>query len=286
MHPIDPDHTLNLRARDGLRLHVAHWPCPAARGVVVFLHGLGARGGWYGELAAVLRAAGWTLVAPDYRGHGHSDGPRAGLNKDDDLLFDVATVLDHVRATYPGQPCVLAGHSTGGVVAGRFGLRDGAAPAWWRPVEGLVLLAPALQPTLSLTQKALLTTMGRLMLDISVPSGIAPHWIWHDPDVASALNGDPMMHGRITPRFALFLAREGQMVLDHADTWQTPTLLLYTQADKLVVPESCERFARQAPQGMVTSRVYPDLAHSLLHEPERVLVHRDLTAWLGQVFPP
>lgn len=284
MNPIDPDHTLTLSARDGLKLHVAHWPSPDAKGVVVFLHGLGARGGWYGELAAILRAAGWTMVAPDYRGHGYSEGPRAGLNKDDDLLFDVATVLDHVRATYPGQPCVLVGHSTGGLVAGRFGVKA-PPPPWWRPVEGLALLAPALQPTLSLTQKALLTTMGRLMLDISVPSGIDPRWVFHDPDVAATLSADPMMHGRITPRFALFLAREGQVILDHAATWQTPTLLLYTQADKLVVPESCERFARWAPPGIVTARVYPDLAHSLLHEPEREQVHRDLTAWLQQRFP-
>jgi alpha-beta hydrolase superfamily lysophospholipase len=287
MSPIQPERTLFLQARDGLKLHIAHWPLRGARGVVVFLHGLAAHGGWYGELAAVLRAANWAMVAPDYRGHGLSEGPRAGLSKDDDLLFDVGTVLDHVRETYPDQPLVLMGHSTGGLVASRFGVAEDMqrGASWWRPVEGLVLLAPALQATLSLTQKALLTTMGRLLLDVGMPMGIDLNWVSDNPVHVQESSQDPLMHGRITPRFALFLAREGQRVLDHASTWSTPTLMLYSQADKLVSPEGCERFARRAPTSALTTKVYAHLAHSLLHEPHRDLVHDDITHWLQQHFP-
>lgn len=284
---IDPESTLKLTARDGLKLHVAHWPCPGARGVVVFFHGLTACGGWYGELAAVLRQEGWAMVAPDFRGHGHSEGPRAGLNKDDDLLYDAALVIDHVRETYPGLPCVLAGHSSGGLVAARFGVaEDKQRPApWCRPVDGLILLAPSFQATLSLTQKALLTTMGRLLLDVSLPIGIDYNWSCGDPQVVATLSADPLMHGRITPRFAHFLAREGQRVLDHAEGWQTPTLMLYSQADRLVTPEGCERFAKLAPSAVVSAKSYLHLAHSLLHEPEKAVVYDDITAWLRQRFP-
>ncbi|MGC4059856.1 MAG: alpha/beta hydrolase [Aquabacterium sp.] len=287
MSPLQPERTLFLPARDGLKLHVAHWPLPGARGVVVFLHGLAAHGGWYGELAAVLHAAGWAMAAPDYRGHGLSEGPRAGLSKDDDLLFDVATVLDHVRETHPGLPLILMGHSTGGLVTSRFGVAEDIArnAPWWRPVEGLVLLAPALQATLSLTQKALLTTMGRLLLDVGMPMGIDLSWTCDDPAMVTRHSQDPLMHGRLTPRFALFLAREGQRVLAHASTWSTPTLMLYSQADKLVSPEGCERFARRAPAQVLTAKVYAHLAHSLLHEPHRDLVHGDITQWLQQRFP-
>ena len=286
MNPIAPDHTLTLTARDGLKLHVAHWRHPRPTGVAVFLHGLCGHAGWYGELAAVLRQAGWAMVGPDYRGHGLSEGPRGGLRQDDDLLYDLATVLDHVHEAFAGLPCVLIGHSCGGLLAARYGVQEDAQrPApWWRPVAGLVLLAPALQPTLSLTQKALLTTMGRLLLDVAVPTGIDPNWACGDPDTALRLSQDPLMHNRITPRLALFLARDGQRVLDHAAHWRTPTLLLYSKADRLVMAEGCERFARAAPKATTQTRVYPRLAHSFLHETDRAMVHDDITAWLRQRF--
>ena len=68
---------------------------------------------------AQLNAWGWSVLGYDQRGHGRSDGPRGGLGADDDLLHDLAAVIDAVRAALPG-PLVLLGHSMGGLVAARF----------------------------------------------------------------------------------------------------------------------------------------------------------------------
>ncbi len=281
-----PDSTFSISARDGLGLHLSEWrPAAAPFGVVVFLHGLCGCGAWYGELARVITAIGWTFCAPDLRGHGHSGGPRAGLHRDDDLLHDAAAVLDAVRQRHPGLPTVLMGHSTGGLVTARMAVRppalpDGSAPAWWREVDGAIMLAPALQPTVSLTQKALLTTMGRLLLDVSLPIGIDFAWTCNDPEVVARLSQDPMMHGRITPRFALFLYREGEAVLQQASRLCVPSLLVYSKADRLVGAEGCERLARQAPAALLTVHAYASLAHSIVLEPERAQVHAVLTRWL------
>ena len=68
-------------------------------------------------------------------------------------------VMDLAERLYPGQTRVLMGHSLGGAITARFvsalaqPLED--AP-WARPVDGLILSAPALEPTMGMLQKTLL----------------------------------------------------------------------------------------------------------------------------------
>ena len=133
-----------LQAGDGVGLHLRTWDAAGTpRGTVVLVHGLGEQIGRYHHVATALAAAGWRLVGYDHRGHGQSGGPRGGLATADDLLQDLATVIDHAPTE---GPLVLLGHSMGGAVAGRFvaeGLAAEPAP-WYRPVDALVMTSPAL----------------------------------------------------------------------------------------------------------------------------------------------
>jgi alpha-beta hydrolase superfamily lysophospholipase len=278
-----PDHAFSLMAHDGLKLHVSEWrtEAPQPHGLVVFLHGLCGSSLWYGELARTLTDIGWAFWAPDLRGHAQTEGPRGGLRRDDDLLQDAATVLDAARARHPGQNIVLMGHSMGGLVTCRFAVRPpGPTPHWWRDIDGAIMLAPALQPTLSLTQKTLLTTMGRLLLDVSLPVGVDFNWTCDDAELVARLAKDPAMHGRITPRLALFLYREGEALQQQAAALCVPSLLVYSTADRMVAPDGCQRLARLAPPGLLTTQVYSGLAHSIVLEPDRAQVLSALTQWL------
>jgi len=109
---------------------------------VLVVHGLGEHGGRYAEVARTLTEAGWCVVAHDHRGHGESGGRRGVIDAPDDLLADLARVIDAVRTVRPGR-LVLLGHSLGGLVAGRF-VAEGAQPvaqraAWYREVDALVV---------------------------------------------------------------------------------------------------------------------------------------------------
>ncbi|MBI2732056.1 MAG: lysophospholipase [Aquabacterium sp.] len=277
----------SLHARDGLTLHLSHWPASAPKGVVLFLHGLTEHGQRYAETARCINEAGWAVVAPDLRGHGQSEGPRGAMVHDDDYLHDLATVMDAVSETYAGLPLVLQGHSMGGALAARFAAAQ-ALPRedtpWARPLDGLVLSAPALQPTMSLVQKALLSTMGRLIQDVPVPVAFKPEWSCSDPDVVAQYKTDPLIHQKITPRVALFLAGQTHAVMRRAPSWTTPTLMLYSPDDRLIVTEACERFMKALPADLATTRAFPGLLHDILKEPDRGRVHQALQQWLMATF--
>ena len=94
-----------VRSRDGLALVRRDWPSDNARGTIVIVHGLGEHIGRYGHVAASLNERGWSVVGYDQRGHGASAGERGRLAAGDDLLADLALVVDAVRAEAPGPLC-------------------------------------------------------------------------------------------------------------------------------------------------------------------------------------
>ena len=272
-----------LKTRDGLTLHLQHWPAAATRGVLV-VHGLGEHIGRYAQVAAQLNACGWQVYGYDQRGHGRSEGPRGGLQADDDLLHDLSAVVDAVRAVQSG-PLVLLGHSMGGLVAARFVAGDGAEP-WSRPVEALVLSSPALDAGMSIVKKLLLASLGRLAPNLAVGNGLKPEWISRDAAVVRAYVADPLVHDRVTPRLARFIVDGGEVVGARAEQWRVPTLLLYAGSDRCVAPAGSAGFAAAAPQAVVAAHEFRPLFHEIFNEPEQAEVFGVLRDWLAALDLP
>lgn len=273
-----------LTTLDGQRLHVQHWPAPNPRGTVLTVHGLGEHIGRYAHVAAHLNAAGWHVVGYDHRGHGRSDGPRGKITSHDDLLRDLAQMIDSVRAQHPG-PLVLLGHSMGGLIAARFVAQGVARPGeasaeWARTVDALVLSSPALAADTNVLQKFLLATLGALAPDLAVHNGLKPEWISRDPKVVAAYTADPLVHDRITPRLARFILDNGEWVRLHAARWKVPTLLMYAGSDRCVAPSGSRDFAATAPKPVLTTREFGPLYHEIFNEPEQAEVLATMSSWL------
>ncbi len=276
-----------LSAADGTALHLRHWPAADARGTVLVVHGLGEHIGRYGHVAAALNTAGWRVAGHDHRGHGRSGGPRGALSRPDDLLADLARVIDAVRAAHPG-PLVLLGHSMGGLTAARF-VAEGLAPvpaAWHRPVDALALSSPALALPMNGVQKLLLATLGALAPDLAVGNGLKPAWVSRDPQVVQAYVADPLVHDRVTAKLVRFMRDGGDLVRERAARWTLPTLLLYAGADRCVAPAGSAAFAAAAPRAVVTAQAFPALFHEIFNEPEQAEVLAALTRWLGGLKTP
>ncbi len=275
-----------LHTRDGLKLSLRHWPATdqdATRGVVCIVHGLGEHIGRYDRLANTLSNWGWSVVGYDQRGHGKSAGARGVLHQNDDLLHDLASVLDTIGPLVANQKLVLLGHSLGGLLVARFvaALSDPNENSQWRrPVDLCVLSSPALALQLSLAQKFLLKTLGKFMPNLALRNGLKPEWLCTDTDVVKAFRSDKLVHNRVSVRLACFMLESAEFVQLRAAMWKTPTLLLYSGIDCCVSPIGSERFALAAPKSMVETRVYENLKHEILNEPVTAGVYSAIENWL------
>jgi alpha-beta hydrolase superfamily lysophospholipase len=270
-----------IRTRDGLALVRRDWPSADARGTIVIVHGLGEHIGRYAHVAAHLNASRWSVVGYDQRGHGASPGERGRIAAHDDLLVDLAAVIDDVRAEASG-PLVLLGHSLGGLVVARFvaGALESPPPPWQRDVDALVLSSPALDIGMTGAKRAVLTTLETLTPNLGIGNGLDATGISRDAAVVAAYRADPLVHDRIAPRLVRFLADAGPVVRGLAPRWRVPTLLLYAGSDRLVVPAGSAAFAAAAPAAIVTARPFASLFHEIFNEPEQNEVLSVLTAWL------
>ncbi len=292
-----------LTTADGLQLARVAWPVPdgpktptasppegsagrsgaaqrrpttgTPRGTVLIVHGLGEHCERYVRLAADLTAQGWQVHSYDQRGHGASEGARGAIATPTSLLDDLALLLDTLRDEQVPRPLVLLGHSMGGTVAARLlagGRRSG--------VDALVLSSPALDLGLSALRRLRLAIGARLSPNLATSNGLSPLWISRDPQVVRNYVDDTRVHNRITPLLARFIIDAGREVIASAAGWRTPTLLLWSGADRCVAPRGSAAFAAQAPKSVVHSRCFDGLAHEIFNEPEREFVVGALIEWL------
>jgi len=249
--------------------------------VVVLVHGLGEHGGRYAHVAARLNSWGFAVRGYDQYGHGESGGVRGALPVMSRLIDDLADIVESTRSRMPdGLPLILLGHSMGGLVAACFvALRK-------RPIQGLVLSSPALDPGLNALQKLLVSVLPRLVPNLTVGNGLKPQFISHDPAVVRAYLDDPGVHDRISARLARFIADGGPMVVGRAAKWKLPTLLMYAGDDRLVNPRGSRDFASAAPPEVVTARCFDGLYHEIFNEPAAMAepVFAQLKDWLDARF--
>lgn len=269
-------------ASDGDNIVIQDWPLQSGarlRGVVILVHGLGEHAGRYAHVAEQLNRWGFAVRGYDQCGHGESGGLRGSLPTDSRLLDDLADIVDSTRARMPqSTPLIVLGHSMGGLVAARF------ASLALRPIEGLVLSSPALDPGLNPVQKLLLALLPKIVPNLRVGNGVKPQFISHDPAVVAAYRADPQVHDRISGRLGRFIATTGPEVLAAAPQWKIPTLLLYAGDDRLIDPQGSRRFAVAAPTQVVTAICFESMYHEIFNELDANPVFAALQQWLDQKF--
>jgi pimeloyl-ACP methyl ester carboxylesterase len=129
---------ISIPLPDGVRLHAEAYGDPSAPVTVLLLHGWTLdRHIWHRQVTA-LTGAGLPVrvIVYDARGHGRSGPAHRRTATLAQLGDDLAAVL---RATAPGGPVVLAGHSLGGMTIMEYAHRHAAEFA--DRVAGLVLVS-------------------------------------------------------------------------------------------------------------------------------------------------
>jgi alpha-beta hydrolase superfamily lysophospholipase len=269
-------------ASDGDNVVIQDWPLEsgvALRGVVIIVHGLGEHAGRYDHVARQLNSWGFAVRGYDQCGHGESGGLPGSLPTDTRLLDDLADIVDSTRSRMDkATPLIVLGHSMGGLVAARF------ASLGLRPLDGLVLSSPALDPGLSGFQKLLVAVLPNLVPNLRVGNGLDASFISHDPKVVAAYRADRLVHDRISARLARFIATAGPATVAQAAQWKIPTLLMYAGDDRLVKPQGSRYFAAAAPHNVVTTVCFDGLYHEIFNELDARPVFDTLRQWLDARF--
>ena len=153
--------------------------------------------------------------------------------------------------------------------------------AWRRSIDLCALSSPALMVSLSSIQKCMLNSIGRLTPNLAVSNGLNPVWISTDALVVKSYMNDPLAHNRVTGRLTRFMLESAKAVRQRACNWTTPTLLLYSGADRCVRSEGSRQFAASVPASLIHSREYALMAHEIFNEPDRETVLKELQDWLA-----
>lgn len=85
-----------------------------SKGVILFIHGIGARANLYLPLADDLAANGYTIYLLDIRGHGYSQGVQGHMPKGDSMAKDIKYFYEYVVSVEGNkQKYIAMGHSFG-----------------------------------------------------------------------------------------------------------------------------------------------------------------------------
>lgn len=244
------------------------------KATILLVHGLGEHMGRYTHVAQFLQAAGYAVFGYDHHGHGLSSGLKGSLPENNQMVDDLQFVIAHVRSQVTG-PLVLLGHSMGGLIAAE------AAIQHQERIDLLVMSSPALGADTNLLQKLLLLILPSMFQNVRVDNGIKTQWVSRDERVVRDYQNDHLVHRKISARLASWIFRTGEKIVQQADSWEVPTLLLYSGNDKLVRSKSSDLFAESAPSHLVEAHCFKDMYHEILNDPEKEKVLTTLVKWLA-----
>lgn len=123
--------------RDGYDLQVRTYGGADNVPLLVMVHGSAWHGLQFDSLASNLAGVA-DVIVPDLRGHGTAPGRRGDIDYIGQFEDDLADLITAVAK--PGQPVIMAGHSSGGGLVIRF-----AGGEHGGMIDGAVLLAPYLK---------------------------------------------------------------------------------------------------------------------------------------------
>jgi acylglycerol lipase len=268
---------INLLMSDNFILYGQAWrPETPAKAAVCLVHGLGEHTGRYEHVARKLTENGYALIGCDLRGHGITRGPRGHYPSFEQVMQDVQSMLDYVRQQYPDKPVFLYGHSMGGCIVLNYGIR-------MKPeVNGVVATSPGLKTGVPVNPSLL--AVGKILYAIvptfGLNNGLDRNNLSNDPAVIAKYAADPLVHPKISARFALDFINAGQWALDHAAEFSLPLLIQIGEKDHIVSVPAAEEFASKAPN--CTYKKWPGLCHETHNEPEQDQVLQNMVNWLDQ----
>ena len=282
--PASPPRIEFYTASDGRRLVARAWNAarsPQAR--VIFLHGITSHGGWYGDSAEYLAAAGFEVVFLDRRGSGLNGEQIGDVESWQQWIDDVAAFAQsggQANSEAPAQslPTILCGISWGGKLAAAVARRH---PALW---AGIALLCPGLYSPFmpGLIKRLALAAPAPAWLlrrHVRVPLR-RPDLFTEVPRWQDFIARDPLALRSITWRFAREDRRLTRYARESAAFLHLPTLVMLAGQDRIIDNRHTRDYFGRITAAEKTLIEYYGAAHTLEFELDPSPYFRDLAAWI------
>lgn len=268
-----------LRTQDGTRIFFRRVPSTQgerAKARVLVVHGFAEHSGRYVHVLRALAEKGFDAWALDLRGYGKSDGGRGCVKRFDEYLDDVGTLLATAAQDRERVPVFVLGHSMGGLVSTRF-VED-------RPsgVKGLCLSSPFFRVKMPVpfTKRLAASVLSSVLPNLALATNLDAKNLSRDPEVVKAYTADPLVFGTATTRWFTEAMKAQQRAIAEAPSLRLPVLIVHGAADGLADPEGSRAFFERLGAPDKTLKLWPELRHEVLNEPEKLEVISVFTDWI------
>ena len=278
--PTDTMSESSFKGVGDLNIFYRSWrPEGRARGVVVIVHGFNSHSGQYLWVGEQLAAEGLAVYALDLRGRGRSDGERFYVEKIEDYVEDVATLVRSAKAENPGVPAFVLGHSAGGVVSCVYTLDHQAE------IDGLICESFAYELPVPDLALSFLKGLSYITPHTHV-FGLNNKDFSRDPAVVESMNEDPLIKGESQPaQTAKVMINADARLREEFPLIKLPVLILHGTEDKATKPSGSRHFYEQAGSADKTLKLYEGHYHDLLNDIDKEVVLADIEDWIAARLP-
>lgn len=242
------------------------------------MHGVGEHIGRYQADGEALAGAGYILAGFDQRDFGKSGGKRGHTPGLEAYFDDIDLFLAEVDRRYPDQQRFLYGHSMGGILVLAY-------PPIRKPaLTGVIATAPVLKSSIE-KQKlkvALAKVLGNVLPNLDMKSGIHSQMLSMDPLVANIYTSDLLVHPIVSTAWGKAMLDAIEIAFENAPFFPLPLLLMHGTKDEIAFPTSSTEYAKLAPKGKVTLKMWEGFKHELHTDPEKAEVFKTMVDWLDK----
>ena len=274
--------TMNFQGLGGSNIFTRVWRPEAQRpkAIVAIAHGVLSHSGYYEWVGEQLMAAGFAVYAIDHRGRGRSDGERFFVEKIEDYVADLATMIQLAKKEHPGLPTFLLGHSAGGVVSAVYALEHQAELAGFI-CESFAFQVYAPDFALAVVKGLSHVFPHAHVLELPISE------FSRDPKVIEFMNSDPLIAGEVQPTTTVAaLVRADERLKREFPLIMLPVLILHGTSDKVTKPSGSQMFYDNAGSTDKTLKLYEGHAHDLLNDYDKETVLTDIRTWIEARLPP
>jgi len=262
------------------RIFAQSWvPDGIPKASINLIHGLGEHSGRYSRWGKLFAKEGYMLTVMDLFGNGKTEGKQGHVQSFQLLLDQVGLMLEKAEENFPGVPRILYGHSMGGNVAINYAISRET------PVSGLIATSPWLRLVIpvSAIDKIFSNVANSLAPGLRIKArGLGAEKLSRDPEHWADVRSDPLVHHKISARYACEIMNKGEYALKNVHKINKPFLLMHGNADEITSHKASEELGSIIPD-RTRLKIWDGLRHELHNEPEYKEVFKYVVDWIEEL---